>query len=69
MDDKTYVIGFNEDIPILAMLKFNGKTAVGGHRIKIQRLEQKLSVAEVFDHVERKVVTADKQTINSKGGG
>ena len=34
-----------------------------------QRLEQKLSVAEVFDHVERKFVTADKQTINSKGEG
>ena len=68
MDGNTYVVEFTENRPILSLLGSNGKRLRGGSILKIERMEQKLSVAEIFDHVEWKFNTIEKQSANHRQG-
>ena len=64
LNEKTFVAEFAEDAPILALLAFNGKKLRDGTVLKIQRSEQKMTVAEIFDHVERNLISEKNKKHN-----
>ncbi len=41
-------------------MALNGKKIRGGNDIKVQKMDQHLTVVELFDHVERKLIVRDK---------
>ena len=66
--DNFWVAEYNSEDPIRRILGLNGKVLRGTGALKVSRPEQKLTVAEIFDWVERKFDTRDKQDANAKSG-
>ncbi len=55
-----YVIELCSETQQQSLLALNRKKIRGGNEMKVQKMDQHLTVVELFDHVERKLIVRDK---------
>ena len=63
-----YVIELGSETQQQAILALNGKKIRGGNEMKVQKMDQHLTVVELFDHVERKLIVRDKVGTSNRWG-
>jgi hypothetical protein len=63
-----YVIELGSETQQQALLALNGKKIRGGNEMKVQKMDQHLTVVELFDHVERKLIVRDKVGTSNRWG-
>jgi hypothetical protein len=63
-----YDIELGSETQQQALLALNGKKIRGGNEMKVQKMDQLLTLVELFDHVERKMIVRDKVGTSNRWG-